>query len=119
MIKINHIVILVSLYSLASIVQAQGNSKWGIINDLYFGSAGDYVQVTMNVSDSDSRCNQSNKPYYLPLNQSIELNEEFYKTRVSVLLAAFMAGKEVRFYLVDNDCASAGRPKIRGVQVRN
>ncbi len=107
-----NLIVLVIFYGLASTAQAQGNSAWGKISDLYFGSAGDYVQVTMNVSDSSSFCNQANKPYYLPLNQSIALNEEFYKTRVSVLLAAFMAGKEVRFYLANNDCTSDGSQKL-------
>lgn len=102
----------------ASFTQAQGNSSWGQIEDLYFGTAGDYVQVTMNVSDSSTFCNQANKPYYLPLNQISDVDKEFYKTRISVLLAAFMAGKEVRFYLNPNDCATDGRPKIRGVQIK-
>jgi len=35
------------------------------------------------------------------------------------LLAAMLAGKEVRFYLSTNDCGSTGRPAYAAVRVRN
>ncbi len=112
------IVLVIFMFGIPTIGLTHGNSTWGTITELYFGSAGDYLQVTMDVSDSEARCGEPGQPYYLPNDQANETTKEFYKTRVSVLLAAFMSGKQVKFYLTNNNCASNNRPIIQGVQVR-
>jgi hypothetical protein len=94
-----------------------GYSTWGTITDLYFGSAGDYVQITMDVSDSSTYCGQANKPYRLVYDSTNDLTKEFYKTRISALLAASMTGKQVRFYLTNGNCSNDS-PKIQGLQVK-
>ena len=58
------------LLSLSGVAHSAGNSKWGTIKELYFGTAGDYVRVSMNVNDSQQFCGQSGKPYVLYLDQS-------------------------------------------------
>ncbi len=107
------------LLSLSQLSFAKGNSTWGLIEELYFGSAGNYVRVTMDASDSQAFCGESGNPYILYLDQSSEVTKEFYKTRLSVLLAAFAAGKNVQFWLQNTECSPQKEPKIYGVNIKN
>lgn len=111
-------ILLVSMVLVPSLSIAAGNSTWGHINELYFGSAGNYVRVTMDVSDSQGFCGMGNKPYILYLDQSNDVTKEFYKTRISILMMAFAANKKIQFWLHDGECSPQKEPKVFGVNVK-
>lgn len=96
---------------------ADGYSQWGKITELYYGSAGDYLAVTMNVSDSSKYCSVDGRPYILKLDSSSDTLKEFYKTRSAAILTAYAANKEIKFYHQSNKC-HGGQPIIYGLGMR-
>ena len=96
---------------------ADGYSQWGRITELYYGSAGDYLRVTMDVSDSSKYCSVSGKPYILKLDSSSDTLKEFYKTRSAAILTAYAANKEIKFFHLSSKC-QGGEPIIYGLGMR-
>ena len=98
---------------------ADGMSQWGKITELYYGSAGDYLRVTMNVTDSSKYCSVNAKPYNytLKLDSSSDATKEFYKTRSAAILTAYVANKEINFYHHTDVCLN-GTPIIYGLGMR-
>ncbi|MGL6159901.1 hypothetical protein [Microbulbifer sp.] len=109
--KMKVMIFFVLLYS--PVFVCAENSPYAKISSVFIGTTGHaYIYVDEQLHFNPAGCSDDNSRYRM------ENSHPGFDASYSLILAAWMSGKDIRFNISDSEC-SGSIPKIRTVRVKN